>query len=195
MNTIRRILTLILFFVASTVFAQAVDVKKINEQLIEAINNGDMDQVVYCCNNGADFLQMTKTQQEAIINSNVFWIQYSRIEDAKTGIVFNLFFAEYYKYDVDSYHIAIKNLAYYYFILNDYNNAEFYFKKLIEMEEEVLGKMQPSYAYSLNNLAEVYRNMGDYAKAEPLFKQALEIMKETLGEKHPEYALSLNDLA
>ena len=195
MNTIRRLLTLILVFVASTVFAQDVDVKKINEQLIEAINNGDMDQVVYCCNNGADFLQMTKTQQEAIINSNVFWILYNRIKDAKTGIVFNLFFVEYYKYDVDSYHIAIKNMAYYYFILGDYNNAEFYFKKLIEMEEEVLGKMHPSYAYSLNDLAELYHKMGDYAKAEPLFKQALEIMKETLGEKHPDYAISLNDLA
>lgn len=179
MNTIRRLLTLILVFVASTVFAQDVDVKKINEQLIEAIKNGDMGQVVYCCNNGADFLQITKARQDAIIGSDAFWNLFGRIDDVQTGIVFNLFFADYYKDDPDNFSIAIESLAKLYFNNGDYANAEPYLIKTLELYKNNRGEKYPDYVNLLFVTAYNYSLIGKFFQAEPLYLHAIRIMEDS----------------
>ncbi|MCC5636449.1 CHAT domain-containing protein [Nostoc sp. CHAB 5844] len=76
-----------------------------------------------------------------------------------------------------------------------YNAAIPLAKRVLAIEEKVLGKENRAVATSLNNLALLYRAQGNYQLAEPLYLRALAIYEKVLGKEHPFVAISLNNLA
>jgi tetratricopeptide (TPR) repeat protein len=75
-----------------------------------------------------------------------------------------------------------------------YQQAEPWFKKCLELAEQILGDDHPSIATSLNNLAYLYDSMGRYSEARELFIKSLEIREKYFGANHPETASILNNL-
>ena len=76
-----------------------------------------------------------------------------------------------------------------------YNQAEFAYRKALDLYEQQLGADHPDVAQSLNNLASLYDSQGKYGEAEPLYLQSLQIREQQLGESHLDVASSLNGLA
>ncbi len=95
-----------------------------------------------------------------------------------------------------------------------YDKAEPLYKRILELQEKVLGADHLKVADSLNNLAQVYYHQGDnaqhdflqkalngneakekYRAAEFLWKRALAIKEKRLGMGHPEVEQLLSNLA
>ena len=77
----------------------------------------------------------------------------------------------------------------------DYAKARDLEMEALQIQEQVLGKNNSSYATSLGNLANYNAYLGNYAEAVRLGTEALQIREKVLGKEHPDYALSLNNLA
>jgi tetratricopeptide (TPR) repeat protein len=77
----------------------------------------------------------------------------------------------------------------------NYNFAEFWFSKCLEVTQKLLGQEHPHVVDSLSHLAALYTIQGRYNEAELLFQQALHICQKLLGQEHPYIAQSLNNLA
>ena len=76
----------------------------------------------------------------------------------------------------------------------EHDKALFYYKKALEIREEVLGKKHLDTAISYASIGLVYEKKGDYDKALEYHLKALEIYEEVLGKKHPDTALSYNNI-
>ncbi|MEI6065348.1 MAG: tetratricopeptide repeat protein, partial [Pseudanabaena sp. ELA748] len=76
-----------------------------------------------------------------------------------------------------------------------YNQAEFAYRKALDLYEQQLGSDHPHVASILNNLGSLYRSQGRYSEAEPLYVRSLEIWERQLGADHRDVANSLNNLA
>lgn len=68
-------------------------------------------------------------------------------------------------------------------------------KRMLDIQEKLLGPKHPDVASSLDVLATLYRLNGDYARAERLHLRALGIREKVLGPEHPNVAQSLGNLA
>ncbi len=88
-----------------------------------------------------------------------------------------------------------KELAYLYYNMGNYEEAEPLYNRSLEITEKVFGKDHPEVAVTLNNLASLYYTMGNYEEAEPLYNRSLEITEKVLGKDHPGVAATLNNLA
>lgn len=86
-------------------------------------------------------------------------------------------------------------LGSYYFGLADYQSAEPYHKRALEVFERKLPPDDTAVASACFELAGDYLYLGNYDKARPLFYQSLQIREKTLGSEHPEVARSVNALA
>ena len=87
------------------------------------------------------------------------------------------------------------NLAFVYDAQGDYEKAEDFYERALEIREKVLGQEHPDTATMYNNLAGVYKTQGDYEKAEEYYLKALKILKKILGQEHPDTATTYNNLA
>jgi len=91
------------------------------------------------------------------------------------------------KYSTDDWRLTqtLSNLAEVYRFQAKYSQAEPYFKRLVEINEETFGPNHPNVAAHLNNLAGNYRAQGMLAEAVPLYKRSLNIWENNLGPDNP----------
>jgi len=76
-----------------------------------------------------------------------------------------------------------------------YKRAQEWYKKALDIIENVLGIDHPSTATTYNNIASVYNSQGEYAKALEWYKKALDIIENVLGKDHPYTATTYNNIA
>jgi CHAT domain-containing protein/Flp pilus assembly protein TadD len=89
---------------------------------------------------------------------------------------------------------TLNNLGTLYYELGDYDRAESFYLRAIELDERYNSK-QTLIAKTLNNLAILYSRLGDYTRAESLYLRVLQIENEHYGSKHGSVATGLNNLA
>lgn len=94
-----------------------------------------------------------------------------------------------------NYAILLDDIGEFYYNQNNYSQAEIFFKKSIQIKNEILGEKHIEYAYSLHNLGSFYGERGQYLEAEPLLLKALEIRLVTLGKKNKTYLKTLENIA
>lgn len=93
-------------------------------------------------------------------------------------------------------HSEILNSIYWLYIhMGDYAQAERCLLMAAEVDRDIFGEDNPSYAASLRTIAGHYALMGDYVHAERVHVKALKIVKAILGENDREYAIHLRRLA
>ena len=90
---------------------------------------------------------------------------------------------------------AAYDLAWLYFYIADYAQAEPLYLRAFAITEKALGKDHPDVANTLNALATLYQAQGHYPQAEPLYLRDLAITEKALGKDHPDVAVTLNNLA
>ncbi|CAF2396782.1 unnamed protein product [Rotaria sp. Silwood2] len=76
----------------------------------------------------------------------------------------------------------------------EYANAIAYYKKSIEIKNNILSSTDTALAASYNNIGLVYIKMGDYSNALSSHQKALEIYQKTLLPNHPSLATSYNNI-
>ncbi len=92
------------------------------------------------------------------------------------------------------FHRVYNHLGILYRFKGDFEKAEFYYSKSIELNEKAFGKNHISKTNILNNLGLLYHDKGNYPKAEELHKKTLEIRQNELEPNHLLIALSFNNL-
>lgn len=93
--------------------------------------------------------------------------------------------AEKFPRDDPRLRLNLNNIAEAYRDQGKHTEAVQFYKRVLTINENVLGADHPSVAASLNNLANNYLALGKYAEAEPLYKRALKIWVKILGPEHP----------
>lgn len=73
---------------------------------------------------------------------------------------------------------ATSNLANFYYVQGDGEQADRLFQESLAMRQKVLGKEHADVAIDLIGLARLYSKSGDYKKAEPMYAQAADILKK-----------------
>jgi tetratricopeptide (TPR) repeat protein len=66
------------------------------------------------------------------------------------------------------------------------NDAEQYLKRVLRIQEKLLGPEHPEVAQTLNKLGVLWHTQGRYKEAEALYLWALEVYETTLSSKHPD---------
>lgn len=89
----------------------------------------------------------------------------------------------------------LNEAGHYCFERAQYAEAEPLFKRVLAINERLLGAKHPDLAMSLCNLAALYHHQGRYAEAEPLFKRSLAIRERAEVSEDVDMALILNNLA
>ncbi|RUS70339.1 hypothetical protein EGW08_021900, partial [Elysia chlorotica] len=90
---------------------------------------------------------------------------------------------------------SLNELGVLYYLQNNADVAESYFKRSLEMRESILGPDHPDVASSLNNLAALYNDRKLYDTAEPLYDRALKIRLKNQSSDSPGVASIINHLA
>ena len=80
-------------------------------------------------------------------------------------------------------------------ITGEYNTAEQYQLKTLEVAQSMLGPDDLRIAALMDELSTIYIAQSRYQEAEALLRQGLEFREQALGETHPSVAGSLNNLA
>ena len=91
-----------------------------------------------------------------------------------------------------NYLMAAAKVAY---INGEYDAAERYQLKSLEIAQSILQPDDPRMAALMDELSNIYVAQSRYQDAEALLRQSLVIREQTLGEMHPLVAAGLNDLA
>ncbi|PVD37428.1 hypothetical protein C0Q70_00018 [Pomacea canaliculata] len=90
---------------------------------------------------------------------------------------------------------TLNELGVLYYLQNNIETAESFFKRSLEMRESVLGVDHLDIAQSLNNLAALYNDRKQYDKAEPLYERALKIRTKHSSPDSPGVAAIIKHLA
>nr|KAG5697850.1 hypothetical protein BaRGS_017107 [Batillaria attramentaria] len=90
---------------------------------------------------------------------------------------------------------TLNELGVLYYLQNNVETAESFFKRSLEMRESVLGPDHPDIAQSLNNLAALYNDRKQFDKAEPLYERALKIRTKHSSPDSPGVAAIIKHLA
>ncbi|XP_064597908.1 LOW QUALITY PROTEIN: nephrocystin-3-like [Liolophura sinensis] len=90
---------------------------------------------------------------------------------------------------------TLNELGVLYYLQNNIDSAEAFFKRSLEIREVLLGEEHPDLAQSLNNLAALYNDRKQYDKAVPLYERALHIRNQYLSPDHPSVASIIKHLA
>jgi len=75
-----------------------------------------------------------------------------------------------------------------------FDEALEYYKKALEIAEELLGKNHPTTATCVNNLGIMLKDLGDLDGARACFERTLKIHESAYGVYHPDIATCLNNL-
>ena len=78
--------------------------------------------------------------------------------------------------------------------IGDYERAEIYLRRAINLEENRLGRDHPNVAVNYSNLARCIQDQGNYDAAIPLFEKSLETFTKYLGDEHPRVAMTMTNL-
>lgn len=90
---------------------------------------------------------------------------------------------------------CLLNLATVLCVQGKHEQADPLYRRLLALDESVLGSASTEYAMDLNNVAAHYRRMERYGEAEQLYQRAMKIFRRIPeGDKDPDYALLLNNL-
>ena len=81
-----------------------------------------------------------------------------------------------------------------YYQQGNYREALNYFKKALEITENILGVNHPDTAIGYNSIGLVYNSLGNYGEALNYSKKALEIREKILGINHPDTADSYSSI-
>jgi hypothetical protein len=76
-----------------------------------------------------------------------------------------------------------------------FQRAEYYLKRALDIAEQHFGRDGANTAIALNNLAQLLQDTNRLAEAEPLMRRALDIGEQAYGPEHPNVAIRLNNLA
>ena len=76
-----------------------------------------------------------------------------------------------------------------------YNEADFYFKKVLKIRQTLLGVEHIEYAKILNNIGDLYRFKGLLDSAFTFYSNSLGIKLKTVGENNLSYSQNLFDIA
>src|SRR5262245_43008716 len=68
---------------------------------------------------------------------------------------------------------SLGNLGVLFYHLGQYEAAEIFLKRALEINRQARGEKDPHYATDLNNLGALQKRMGNYAAAEALYRQSL----------------------
>ncbi len=90
---------------------------------------------------------------------------------------------------------ALADLAFFYYRLGKYADAEPLHQRALAIREKVLEPTHPDVIASLQNLAALYYAQGRYAGTERLIKKLLAVLEQTHGPNHPLVADTLQDYA
>ncbi|XP_069108020.1 nephrocystin-3-like [Argopecten irradians] len=90
---------------------------------------------------------------------------------------------------------TLNELGVLYYLQNNLETAESFFKRSLEMREVTLGPDHLDVAQSLNNLAALYNDRKQYDKAAPLYERALQIRSKYLSINHDSVATIVKHLA
>ncbi len=82
---------------------------------------------------------------------------------------------------------ALINLAYLYYSQNDYDNAEKYYSKALQLRKDASGEKNKDYLDLLNNVAVVYNIEGKNLKADSLYSKLASLNREVYTENSPQY--------
>ncbi len=89
---------------------------------------------------------------------------------------------------------SFSGLAVAYHMLDNYDEAEIFYRKAITLSESFYGR-HVGYVNNLTNLAELLTTTERYDEAEALLKEAVELAEKVLGKEHPSYSNSLGSFA
>jgi len=90
---------------------------------------------------------------------------------------------------------AMDNLASAYTSEGNYEQAEAFFRQILEICRRVRGPSHPITLHILSDFASMYQQQGKYALAETYAAQALAGERHALGPEHPDTMNSASDLA
>jgi hypothetical protein len=83
-------------------------------------------------------------------------------------------------------------------LLQDTNRpakAEPLYRRALEIDEEIFGKVHTEVARDLSNLGSLFYCTHRLAKSKPLVRRVLRILESSLGPEHPNVAVLMNNLA
>lgn len=81
------------------------------------------------------------------------------------------------------------------YLKSNFNEAEIWAIKALQIRKASVKEFSPDYAQSLNLLASVYKEKKDYTQAEQFYIECNNIRLKYLGINHPDYAQGLVNLA
>ena len=99
------------------------------------------------------------------------------------------------KRDIQRERRLLQAAAEMYYVMSQYAKAQPLFRRLLEVDQALLGPDHPKVAIRLNNLAQLLKATNGLSEAEPLMRRALEIDEASYGPDHLEVATDLNNLA
>jgi eukaryotic-like serine/threonine-protein kinase len=88
----------------------------------------------------------------------------------------------------------LSGLSAIYYAAGAFDDVEEVQRRILPIQERLLGPEHPDVANSLNNLANVYYRRGDHHQARALYTRALAIEERTLGPEHPVIADQLDNI-
>ncbi len=94
-----------------------------------------------------------------------------------------------------SYAWGLHSLGYFYRLNSDYEQAERYFLRAIEVSTGIEGADNTTQISILVALGDLYQGRGSYARSMNFFRQALDLQEERLGTDHPDLAWILRRIA
>ena len=81
--------------------------------------------------------------------------------------------------------VNLNNLAALYQAQGKLKEAEWRYRRALNIKEKLLGPDHPDVAMTANNLAVLYKSEGKYEAAESLYRRALKIFEKALSPTHP----------
>ncbi len=142
--------------------------------------------IVAICGTALYFLNYVFQEKtwESHINSGISFYQSGNYAKAEDHFKAALKQAETFETGDARLHFTLNNLVEIYRTQLKYTQAEPIIKRVLEIDEKLLGADHPNIAASLSNLADNYIAQENYSEAEPLYKRALVIWDKRLGSKN-----------
>jgi len=197
----RLILILFLFFVGNFQFLNAQEFadKKfylVDSLELESLSEKDKNTIdslltVYHKTKN-DSIQLIQLNNLVANCENIIWMKYNEFVYRKSLKLIaksknNKTLVNFYKKNIASYY---NNLGYYYFGIDDHQNAIFSFEEAIKISKTINDlSVIPT---ALNNIGFIFKQQGDILRALEYYHQSLKLNK-TLNEKE-EIALALNNI-
>lgn len=78
--------------------------------------------------------------------------------------------------------------------IGDYPTAQRYYKRALDIRQDLFGERHADTAESFNSLGVLFKSLGEFTLAQDYYERALSIRREVLGDRHQLTARTLNNL-